>query len=277
VSPYLLPEGNVQIAFSGGRTSAYMLHRIAEANGGLPDRVRVVFANTGRERPQTLDFVSEVTRRWGIDIAWVEYAIGHNTGRPAVRVVTEKTASRNGEPFDALIAHEGALPNASWKFCTRQLKTLTARRWLVSQGWRRWTKAIGIRKDEPSRHAPTPQPRETIWHPLVAAGVGKHDVAAFWKRQPFDLRLPIIRGKTIGGNCDDCFLKSEWEKAAVARDESPIHEWWARHERQLGCTFHKDYSLDALKKRVERQGDWVFDDLGGDSALCQANEGECAA
>lgn len=34
-SPYILPDGNVQIAFSGGRTSAYMLHRIMEANGGL--------------------------------------------------------------------------------------------------------------------------------------------------------------------------------------------------------------------------------------------------
>jgi len=36
-SPYILPPGNVQIAFSGGRTSAYMLHHILEANGGLPE------------------------------------------------------------------------------------------------------------------------------------------------------------------------------------------------------------------------------------------------
>ena len=36
-SPYLLPAGHVQVAFSGGRTSAYMLYQILEANGGLPD------------------------------------------------------------------------------------------------------------------------------------------------------------------------------------------------------------------------------------------------
>lgn len=30
-SPYALPEGSVAIAFSGGRTSAYMLHQIIEA------------------------------------------------------------------------------------------------------------------------------------------------------------------------------------------------------------------------------------------------------
>jgi len=66
-SPYVLPSGKVQIAFSVGRTSAYMLRQILDANGGLPTdgRVQVTFQNTGREMPQTLDFVAEVGRRWG--------------------------------------------------------------------------------------------------------------------------------------------------------------------------------------------------------------------
>ena len=68
MSHYVLPEGNVQIAFSGGRTSAYMLHHILEANGGLPDRANVVFANTGREMPETLDFVQECSDRWSVPI-----------------------------------------------------------------------------------------------------------------------------------------------------------------------------------------------------------------
>lgn len=29
-APFLLPAGNVQVAFSGGRTSAYLLHRLLE-------------------------------------------------------------------------------------------------------------------------------------------------------------------------------------------------------------------------------------------------------
>ena len=44
-SNYLLPEGNVQIAFSGGRTSGFMLYKILEANNGLPDRAKVIFTN----------------------------------------------------------------------------------------------------------------------------------------------------------------------------------------------------------------------------------------
>ena len=51
---YGLPSGNVSIAFSGGRTSAYMLHEIMRANDGIPERCRIVFTNTGREMPETL-------------------------------------------------------------------------------------------------------------------------------------------------------------------------------------------------------------------------------
>ena len=55
---YILPTGNVQISFSGGRTSGFMLHQILEANNGLPDCSKVIFSNTGREMPQTLDYVA---------------------------------------------------------------------------------------------------------------------------------------------------------------------------------------------------------------------------
>lgn len=51
LNPYLLPEGNVQIAFSGGLTSAYMLHQILEANGGLPSRVETLTDRFGLPLP----------------------------------------------------------------------------------------------------------------------------------------------------------------------------------------------------------------------------------
>jgi len=98
LNPYALPDGNVSISFSGGRTSAYMLWAIMEANGGLPDRVRVVFANTGRERPETLDFVAEVNRRWGVGVTWVEF----RRGAPGYEVVDRQGASLDGQPFDPL-------------------------------------------------------------------------------------------------------------------------------------------------------------------------------
>ena len=126
-SPYALPDGNVQIAFSGGRTSGFMLHQLLEANGDLPERVQVTFQNTGREMPQTLDFVAEVSRRWSVMITWLEY----RAADPFFEIVGYQGASRNGEPFDALIDKRQYLPNQQARFCTIELKVRTAKRYLM--------------------------------------------------------------------------------------------------------------------------------------------------
>ena len=268
MNPYTLPEGNTQIAFSGGRSSAYMLDKILDANNGLPDTAKAVFTNTGRERPETLDFVERYSRERGVEIIWLEYR--YDNAPRAVRVCRE-TASLNGEPFRALCERRKALPNQNARFCTEELKVKTARRWLVMQGWKRWTKFTGIRADELSRHNPKPQPRETILQPMAKAGVTKRDVAAFWKAQPFDLELPIVKGKTLGGNCRKCFLKSEATVAAEIRDD-PNDTWPDEMEDRFGVTFSSRYSHKELRRYINRQGDWIFDDA---DYLCQADGGEC--
>lgn len=219
--PFVLPDGPVQIAFSGGRTSAYMLRRILDANGGLPDRAVVTFQNTGREMPQTLDFVQEYGERWGVHIVWLEYRLDP----PFFEIVSHNSASRAGEPFSALIKKRGYLPNQQARFCTIELKIRTAKRYLRSLGWAHWTNAVGFRADEPHRlNKPKPKDRWTVWAPLAAAMVSRHDVADFWNKQPFDLRLLNVGGKTPEGNCRDCFLKSEKYIAGYIRS-NPDDQW----------------------------------------------------
>lgn len=279
--PFRLPDDRVQIAFSGGRTSGYMLHRLIKANGDAirdEDRVQVVFTNTGREMPQTLDFVAEVGRRWQVPVAWVEWRPGAAGQR--FRVVGRQGASENGEPFEALIRQKGYLPNRVTRFCTSELKVRSARDYLRSLGWERWTAAIGIRADEPVRHARAADPKEraTRWLPLVPAQVDRAEVSAFWSRQPFDLALPNVNGRASLGNCDGCFLKSEAHRAALARDYPERHAWWERQEetvsREKATEALFDYrgSRQSLRLFVERQGDWLLDEPG---ALCQASDGEC--
>lgn len=274
---YLLPDGNVQIAFSGGRTSAYMLREILDANGGIPDRAVVTFQNTGREMPETLDFVQEVGARWGVNIVWLEY----RGVMPLFEVVSHNSAARDGEPFDALIRKRMYLPNQQMRFCTIELKIRTAKRYLMSLGWRHWTNCVGIRADEPHRlNKPKPKDRWTVWTPLADAGIGSHHVGDFWRAQPFDLRLPNVGGNCWLGNCDGCFLKSEANIAAFTRDFPERAAWWERAEATAtaltgsasAAFFSKRYTRAGMREYMERQGDWA---LSTDGALCQKSDGEC--
>lgn len=278
-NPYILPGGYVQIAVSGGRSSAYMLHQILEANGDLPPRIEVTFQNTGRERPETLDFVAECASRWGVMITWLEY----RPDAPFYEVIGRQGASMNGEPFAALIRKRRYLPNVVSRFCTTELKIRTAKRYLRARGWDHWTNAVGFRADEPHRlNKPKPKDRWTVWHPMATANVSRHDVAAFWDAQPFDLALPHVNGRCVDGNCDGCFLKSEAALAALARDEPDRHGWWENMEASFtgvttspaAASFNKTYRRAELREYVERQGDWLFNTTG---ALCQAEGGECFA
>lgn len=282
---YRLPPGKVQIAFSGGRTSAFMLRKIMDANPcmvGNPD-VQVTFQNTGREMPETLDFVTEVAARWGVPVVWLEY----RPTAPFFEIVSHNSAARNGEPFDALIDKKQYLPNQQTRFCTIELKIRTAKRYLVSLGWKRWTNATGIRADEPARLAPKKiKDRWVNWHPLAAAGVSRHDVALFWRDQPFDLRLPNVGGNCWLGNCDGCFLKSEAHVAAFTREFPERAAWWEAAEARVGALetskgrpkdnaqFSKRYSRAEMRDFMERQGD-MLDKLVKIGALCQADDGEC--
>lgn len=275
---YNLPDGSVAVAFSGGRSSAFMLHEILRVNGPLPDRVVVSFQNTGREMPETLDFVQECGERWGVPIVWLEY----RPEWPRFEVINRATAAENGEPFEALIRKRKFLPNRVARFCTAELKVHCLTRYLRGLGWERWVLARGLRADEPARlgGAP-PRDRYTFWHPLADAGVSKRDVSQFWDRQPFNLRLPNVNGRTQLGNCDGCFLKSEASLAALARDFPERAEWWARMEALAneisakdgaGAWFNQHRPMDGLIDMVSRQSDWLFND---EAYLCQAKEGDC--
>lgn len=276
MNPYLLPDGKVQIAFSGGRTSAYMLHQILQANGPLPQHVQVTFQNTGREMSETLDFVAEVERRWSVPVVWLEY----RPTKPLFEVVGHNSAARNGEPFEALIRKRRYLPNQRQRFCTQEMKILASKRYLRSIGWRAWTSAIGIRADEQRRLGKPDRDRWITWTPLANAGVTKEDVIEFWARQPFDLGIPT--DCVIGGNCDGCFLKAELSIAMLHHTHPDKAAWWECQEGIVAqltnsdglAQFSKRYSRASMRTYMERKG---LKALSTEGALCQKDEGECVA
>lgn len=225
-------SGPAVVSFSGGRTSGYMLHRILEAHGGtLPDDVKVAFENTGKERLETLDFVERCGQRWGVEIAWLEYRHNPETKshKHSFTRVDYASASRNGEPFEAIIRSRNMLPNVMARFCTSELKMRTQMRWLKSLGWKEWENAIGLRHDEPRRVAKIFARKEVACEtpilPLNDAKVNLAEVSEFWKSHPFDLEL-----RADEGNCDLCFLKGPNKIRRLISERPDSADWWARME-----------------------------------------------
>lgn len=250
--PYFIDEPTA-ISFSGGRTSAYMLWRVLQAHGGkLPDDAYVVFANTGREMPATLDFVKACQDNWGVDITWLElgeyytdgvWQSGSKEGLPIWRaqtvVVDYESASRNGEPFERLCIKRNYLPNVMARFCTAELKVRRIRDYLKSLDLEDWTQYIGIRADEP-RRAVKMHGRKDEGHfmhcPLYVDGVKKEDIYDFWMAQDFDLQLPNNNGTTDWGNCDLCFLKGGKKKMSLIRERPDLADWWIGIEARMSET-----------------------------------------
>ena len=259
--PFLI-TGPALISFSGGRTSAHMLWRILQAHGGtLPPDVVVAFANTGKEREETLRFVHECGSRWGVDIVWLEFVRRSGPMADRFERVGFNSASRNGEPFARLIALKRFTPNSAMRFCTEEMKVNTIAAFCQSLGWAEWVNVVGLRHDEGrrllkaySRNAEG----KSVWRtscPLDKGRVTKADVDAFWRTQPFDLGL-----RAYEGNCDLCFLKGRSTLKAIMRESPGASDWWVAAETWGKGRFVTEYSYADLQREVDQQPH-LFDDL----------------
>ena len=251
IDPFKITEPTV-ISFSGGRTSAYMLWRVLQSNGGLPSEAIAVFANTGKEEEATLEFVRDCETNWGVQITWLEY----RPEKPRFVVVDFDTASRQGEPFEMLVTKRKYLPNMVARFCTQELKVLAINRYLKSIGISDYITFVGVRADEPRRVAKI-RKQEDKYLPLADANITEKDVWEFWDKNGFDLKLPKASGAS---NCDLCFLKGAGIIRGLINEKPDRAIWWADMEKKIGATFRSDRPSYAEMSKYQRDQSKLFDD-----------------
>lgn len=265
---YFIDEPAV-ISFSGGRSSAFMLYNILEAhNGILPNDVIVTFANTGKEMPQTLDFVQACSDNWDVPIVWLEYD-GRDQKADSknydyrYKVVDHETASRNGEPFARLMRDVGNLPNPMARFCSGQLKVRSIHRYALDHGLQApFLTMIGIRADEKRRamklHKKINEGQDNFC-PMYEAGHTKWMVSLFWKNQNFDLDLPNNDGVTDWGNCDLCFLKGRSKRLSIIQARPDLADWWAEQEEIHSDQFDRQSPSYAQMKIIASDQGALFE------------------
>lgn len=255
------------VQLSGGRTSGMMAYLLKDK----PNHV-FMFQNTGREKPETYEFINKMDNEWGLNLIWLEYQCPNPSKKATVKEVCFDSANRDGLPFSQLIAKRKAIPNKFKRFCSPELKTKTARRWIRSQGFTKWNYAIGYRADEPKRQVRSDSMQNAIT-PLRDLNITALDVANFWKKNSFDLKLPILpNGKTFGGNCEGCFWHSEYQNAVLCRDRPDSVKWLIEHEEKMGHTFNDTYSYKQLLDLTQQPTENYF---AQEDFFCTAVNGSC--
>lgn len=255
MNPYLV-EAPAAISFSGGRTSGYMLRHVLAAYGeALPPDVLAIFANTGKEKEETLRFIHNCETHWNLKVHWVEWR-----DTPAgFEEVGYNSASRKGEPFRALIDKKGMPPNWQARFCTQFLKVKAMTAFINERGFMPGTyrEVIGLRHDEGLRIFKMLERNEKDGHlcvaPMSKAKVTEPMVLDWWAAQPFDLGLDPGEG-----NCDLCFLKGRGLRKELIRRQPDSVQWWIDAEQSVNGFFDRRDRYADLRDEVLRSPD-LFD------------------
>ncbi len=217
--------------FSGRRTSAVLAKHI-KSNPDKYQNVIYVFLNTGKEDEKTLQFVDKCDKEWDLNIYWLEANVFEQNGEgTSFYRTTFENASRNGEPFEAMLK-KYPLPNNMASNCTRELKQRPIDafiRFIKTGSYTGYevVKIIGIRADEAHRKSIHAK-QENIIYPLCdEIPFNERMVRMFWEKQSFDLGL-----KDYEGNCDLCFKKSLKKRLTIIKENPEKAKWWLEMEQK---------------------------------------------
>jgi hypothetical protein len=226
------------VTFSGGETSAFMGQWL---NKNIQDEYEMlfVFANTGMESNETLEFVNKCEKKFGIYVNWIEAKVYHNAKKSCgFTKVDYLTATRNTDwktrtdtPFEEVVKKYG-IPNHSRLHCTRELKMNPIKAFAKSiWGNEKYYLALGIRIDEIDRMNAKKEELRLVY-PLIQKEMQpmtKKHINFWWANQEFRLNL-----KGYQGNCGACYKKSDNKLMQMVLDDVNYFEFLAYLEDKYG-------------------------------------------
>lgn len=231
---------NLLVSFSGGETSAYMAQWLW--NNKQDDyNMCFVFANTGQENEETLEFVLQCSKHFGFHVYWVEAKVIHEKRKGTIyKEVDYETATRlydykinTNTPFEQIIKKYG-VPNMAFPHCTRELKQVPIKKFADNYfKGEKYEMAIGIRYDELSRQNDKADKFKIIY-PLIDMKITKPMINMYWENMPFRLDL-----KDYQGNCRWCWKKGFEKLAKIYNEDNNSFEFAKQMEHKYGNPYGK--------------------------------------
>jgi len=202
---------DIIVAFSGGRTSAYMSKWLIDNMSHLYN-LHFVYANTGLEHEKTLEFVDKCDKYFELNLVWIEAKINKQRGKGTEYEIVDYSTATRGNKLFMDMAEVYGLPNGTFIHCTRELKIIPMNKYGNNLLGKKHRKALGIRHDEFRRVKNDP----SIIYPLATiTKTTKQEILKWWSKMPFDLEI-----EEHYGNCVTCYKKSD-KKLKMIADENP--------------------------------------------------------
>jgi hypothetical protein len=233
------------VLFSGGRTSAFLAKYMKE-HPHYKNCI-FVFMNTGKEREETLRFADKCDKEFGLNLVYLEALVNTEKGKGTnYTVVDFETASRNGEPFEAMLK-KYPLPNNMASNCTRELKKRPIDAYL-RDNYKDYNiiKVVGIRADEAHRKSVNAEIEKVIYPLCDEVKIDSRFIRNWWEKQSFDLQL-----KDYEGNCDLCFKKSLKKRLTIIKEDPKVAEWWLEMEKKYSSQEIPRFDLRTNKSITE--------------------------
>ena len=119
------------VSFSGGRTSAYLVHLMEQRRKKENIEVEYVFMDTGAEHPKTYEFIKKCVEYFDIDLTVLKTKINEEMGiGPTFEVHDLNSIGWDLSVFKKLTKKYGNPYNPGGGFCTDKLKTVTFNKYI---------------------------------------------------------------------------------------------------------------------------------------------------
>lgn len=228
------------VSFSGGRTSAYLVHLIEQKRKKEEWDVEYVFMDTGAEHPKTYEFIKNTVKYFSINLTVLKPVFNQTVGIGVSYEICEidqigwdlsnwsKMMKKHGNPY------------VMGAFCTSKLKTEPYDKYCNEKyGKGNYITWLGIRIDEKRRL----KARQGVRYLAEISNMRKHEIIHWFKSQPFDLDLDEWLG-----NCVFCLKKGINKVALAAIQEPELAKEWS----QVTTSIDNRQSIKKDGTKIER-------------------------
>lgn len=187
-----------------------------------------VMANTSKEREESLQFMNDADKYYGLNLIWLEAEFHKKNVGVTYKITDFDNLKRNGEIFEQGIIKHG-IPNIENKWCNRDMKLEILRKYANDVfGKNNYSVAVGIRADEIDR-VRKDYKTNNVFYPLMDRKIDSKARNKFWKDQPIQIKIPAFKG-----NCDLCFAKSNRKLMTIIKQEPNRIKWWDKMIKKYG-------------------------------------------